>query len=73
MDVQQLSRHHLAARRRGSLTGSGTSAPTDSFDVSKATVAQVVAHVEQHPEQLAAVVEAERAGRGRKGILALSE
>jgi hypothetical protein len=45
----------------------------DVFDPGDHTVADVVAHVEKHPEELEAVLDAELAGKARAGVLSLGD
>lgn len=51
------------------LTGSGAPNPSTAFDQSKASVAEVLAHVAQNPDRRKAVLAAERKGKKRKGVL----
>jgi hypothetical protein len=44
-----------------------------TIDPSEMSIPKVLAHLEQHPEHLEAVLEAERAGKARKGILSLGD
>lgn len=77
MNVQQLQKRADAKRKmrdegraeRAALTGDGSPNPSTDFDVSKASVAAVLAHVQLHPDLRKSVLAAERKGRKRKGII----
>jgi hypothetical protein len=45
----------------------------DVFDPGDHTVADVVAHVDKHPDELPAILKAEKAGKGRAGVLTLGD
>lgn len=42
---------------------------TDEFDPTEHTVPEVVEHIEAHPDDISRVLEAEQAGKARKGVL----
>lgn len=63
MGISQSNRH-----RRRPDTDAPDVTPT-GFDPGDATVAQVLQYVADHPDQAAAVLAAEQAGRARKGII----
>jgi hypothetical protein len=42
---------------------------TDEFDPTEYKVAEVVEHIEAHPDEAARILEAEQAGKARKGVL----
>lgn len=46
-----------------------TRVPPGAYDPSDATVAEVNAYLDEHPEDREAVLQAERDGKGRSGIL----
>lgn len=72
MDVQNLNvARRMAARRSRTLTGAVTPATpeADRFDPAKASVAAVLAHVEDHPDDREAILAAEMSGKARKGIV----
>ena len=45
----------------------------DLFDPALFTVAEIAAYLEQHPDEVDAIVAAEKAGRGRYGVVALGD
>jgi hypothetical protein len=51
------------------LASAGTRAEPEAFDPGEFTIAQVIDHLDAHPEQLAAVTEAEEAGKARVTLL----
>lgn len=51
------------------LTGSGDVSPSDAYDPSTVSVPDVMDWVALHPDMAAGVLEAERSGRGRVGIV----
>lgn len=75
MNVQQLHAQQMAKLEssRGSLTGSGDANPSDGFDPSTASVSAVMDWVALHPDMASSVLEAERSGRARVGIVRILE
>jgi hypothetical protein len=51
------------------LTGSASAAPAAVIDPEKFTIQQVLAHVDAHPEQRAAILAAEIEGKNRKSLV----
>lgn len=69
MGVSQSNRRGSRSPRSGAGDES-TAAPGEVlFDPTGATVAEVLAHVADHPEDAAGILAAEQAGKARKGII----
>jgi trigger factor len=62
--------YDLAAEARKVRDGD---AETAAFDPSAHTVDEVLAYIDEHPDELAAIVAAEAAGKARKTILGVAE
>lgn len=65
MGISQSNRHR---RTRGERAAAEETFGV-SFDPADATVASVLAYVDEHPETRDAVLAAEQAGKARKGII----
>lgn len=68
MGISQSNRNRHSSRSPRS--GQQSAAPsTSAFDPSEHTVQEVLDYIDAHPDESAAVLAAEQAGKGRKTVL----